>query len=666
MTEHQRGPVLHQPVRPARREITARTVMLSVALAILLAAANAYLGLKVGMTVSASIPAAVIAMATLRLFRERSILESNIVQTAASAGEALAAGVIFTLPALVLMGYWAQFRYAETAVIGALGGVLGVLFAVPLRRVLLGHAELSFPEGVATATVLKVGEAAEGRVRLIVSAGLAAAVLKFLQTGLQAVAGSVAGGFTAGKAVIAFGSELSVALLGVGYIVGPNIAFLVFAGGAFAWLVAIPAYTVWAGLPLGADGVPLVGLEAAFQIWSTKIRYIGVGAMLVGGVWALLAVLQPLRAGMRATRLAHSGPGHVLPPSERDLSLRVVIPGTLALAVPLFLTYRLVIDAAALQASPGVYWAVVAGSVLFALLAGFVFSAVAGYMSGLVGSSNNPVSGVTIATVLSSSLLLATVLGAGLGSTVAVDGERAAAAAAVAVLVGAVVCCAAAISGDTMQDLKSGRLLGATPYKQQVMQLVGVLAAALTLAPVLSLLYNAYGLGGSFPRPGMDPAQTLAAPQATLMQAVAMGVFSRQLEWGMVSIGAVIAALVILLDWQLRRRQAAFRTPVLAVAVGIYLPVQLAAAIFVGGVTAHLAHRRHGRTAPRDQNGVLFASGLVAGEAIAGILLAIPFALAQRTDPLRVLPEGLESVSQLLGVALFAAFALWLFRVGRR
>lgn len=649
-----------------RREITARTVALSLALATVLAAANAYLGLKVGMTVSASIPAAVIAMGTLRLFRERSILESNIVQTAASAGEALAAGVIFTLPALLLLGYWSDFHYAETAAVAGLGGVLGVLFAVPLRRALLGHRGLTFPEGVATAEVLKAGESGGRRVYLIAGAGLAAAALKFSQTGLQLLAGSVGGGLTAGRAVFALGSELSVAILGVGYIVGPNIAALVFAGGVFAWLVAIPIYTAWAGLPLGPDGAPLTALDAAFQIWSTKIRYIGVGAMLVGGVWALFAVLEPLRAGIRAARSARPHTGQLPPPTERDLSLRIVMPGALALAVPLFLVYRFVIEPGTLNVPPAAYWTAITLGVVFALAAGFVFSAVAGYMSGLVGSSNNPVSGVTIATVLTSSLMLLAVLGAGLGPAATVDGERAAAAASAAILVGAVVCCAAAIAGDTMQDLKAGQLVGATPYKQQIMQLVGVLAAALTLAPVLGLLYNAYGLGGSFPRPGMDPAQTLAAPQATLMQAVALGVFSRRLEWGMVGIGAAIAVLIILLDGHLRRRGAGFRTPVLAVAVGIYLPVQLAAAIFVGGITAYWSGRGRSTETPGRQRGILLASGLVAGEAIAGIALAIPFALAQRTDILRLLPEGFEAVSDLLGVVVFAGFALWLYRVGRR
>ena len=319
-----------------------------------------------------------------------------------------------------------------------------------------------------------------------------------------------------------------------------------------------------------------------------------------------------------------------------------------------------------MAAPAATYWSVLVLSVLFALVAGFVFSAVAGYMSGLVGSSNNPVSGVTVATVLTSSLMLLAILGLGLGSALPVDGERAGAAAAAAVLVGAVVCCAAAISGDTMQDLKAGQLLGATPYKQQLMQLVGVLAAAMTLAPVLGLLYSAYGLGGSLPRPGMDPAQSLAAPQATLMQAVALGVFSRRLEWGMVAIGAAIAVLIVLLDRHLRRREAAVRAPVLAVAVGIYLPVPLAAAILAGGLTAYLAGRGRGTGAGGQRHGVLFASGLVAGEAIAGILLAIPFALAQRTDILRLLPRGFEGISELVGAAVFAGFAVWLYRVGRR
>ncbi len=652
----------------AQREITVRAVIISLVLSMLLAAANAYLGLKVGMTVSASIPAAVISMGVLRLFRDRGILENNIVQTAASAGEALAAGVIFTLPALVLLGHWSDFDYFETATIAALGGVLGVLFAVPLRRVLLTHQGLRFPEGVATAEVLRAGESGGRGLHLIAGAGLAAAALKFTQTGLQVFAGSVVGSASAGRAVFTLGSELSVALLGVGYIVGLNIAVLVFAGGVFAWLVAIPIHTAWVGLPIGSDGMTLTGLDAAYRIWSTKIRYMGVGAMLVGGVWALFSVLAPLRAAIhaarRATGLAESASRHR---TDRDLPFRLVLPGALALAVPLFAVYRFVIDPGALQTSPVAYWMILLFGVLFALTAGFVFSAVAGYMSGLVGSSNNPVSGVTIATVLTASLLLLAISGAGLDASGTVDGVRASAAASAAILVGAVVCCAAAISGDTMQDLKAGSLVGATPYKQQLMQIVGVLAAALVLAPVLSLLYNAYGLGGAFPREGMDPAQALAAPQATLMKSLATGVFSRRLEWDMVGIGAAIAVLVIVLDHHLQRRGLSFRLPVLALAVGIYLPVQLSTAILIGGLIADFSRRGRSLSRGEGQGGVLFASGLIAGEAIAGILLAFPFALAQRTDVLRVIPVGeFTMLSQLLGSTVFLAFAVWLYRVGRR
>jgi len=385
-----------------------------------------------------------------------------------------------------------------------------------------------------------------------------------------------------------------------------------------------------------------------------------VGAMLVGGVWALLSILRPLRTAIRGIPAHEDGASGEVPRTERDIPLAVILPGALALAVPLFFVYRAAIDPQSLAASSGVYGGVLVSGLLFALTAGFLFSAVAGYMSGLVGSSNNPISGVTIATVLATSLILLGILGAGDG----LDPARASAGASATILVGAVVCCAAAIAGDTMQDLKAGQLVGATPYKQQLMQLVGVLAAALTLAPVLSLLYNAYGLGGMFPREGMDPAQALAAPQATLMQSVALGVFARDLEWGMVAVGAAIAAGVVGLDLALRRRGSRFRTPVLAVAVGIYLPLQLSAAIFAGGTVAYLAGRARRHTGDRGVGrGVLLASGLVAGEAIAGILLAIPFALAQRTDVLRVAPEGFDMGSQALGAAAFVLLGVWLYRV---
>lgn len=666
-----------EPVVPATEsppEITIKALFLGVFLSALLAAANAYLGLKVGMTVSASIPAAVISMAILRMFRQSNILENNIVQTAASAGESLAAGVIFTLPALIILGYWQSFSFLPTMAIALLGGVLGVLFTIPLRRALIIEGGLQFPEGVATGEVLKAGATGSNGARLIAMAGLAGAFLKLSQTGFKAVSARITGSVTAGGSVFGFGTELGVALLAVGYIVGINIAILVFAGGLISWLFGIPIYMAVADPDTLKSIIgDSTGYEAAEALWGERIRYMGVGAMATGGIWALLSLLGPIRAGIRssleAMRRARSGENDV-PRTERDTPINIVFLGTLALAVPIFVLFWFVVDRQALGITAGLHLATIAFGALFALVAGFLFSSVAGYMAGLVGSSNNPISGVTIATILAISLILLALLGTQIDFSV--DRAKALVAAATAIMVGGVVCCAASIAGDNMQDLKTGQLVGATPYKQQIMQIVGVVVAAVAIAPVLDLLFSAYGLGDVFPREGMNPAEALRAPQATLMKAVSIGVLLGGLPWGMIGIGAAIAVAIIILDQILKARGSSFRTPVLAVAVGIYLPLELSVPIFVGGLIAYAAGRAiaglsQEEKSQSNQRGLLFASGLITGEALVGILLAIPFAATQSTTVLALpLGEGFAPVADVLGMAGLTLFCVWLYRVARR
>ena len=670
------------PASQSLPEITVKAIILGFILSAVLAGANAYLGLKVGLTVSASIPAAVMSMAILRFFRTSNILENNIVQTAASAGESLAAGVIFTLPALLMLQYWQGFDFLATMSIALTGGVLGVLFTIPLRRALIIEAQLQFPEGVATGEVLKAGSEGGEGARYIALAGIAGALLKLFQTGFRLVADSAAGAVQAGRAVFGYGTELGVALLGVGYIVGLNIAVLVFAGGLISWLFGIPIYTAMASPEeLAAITGGATGYDAALAVWSGRIRYLGVGAMALGGVWALLSLVKPIRDGIRssldAVRQARSGNRADIARTERDTPIHIVLWGTLAMSIPIFISFLFIVDQEALGITGGLYWATLAGGLIFALLAGFLFASVAGYMAGLVGSSNNPISGVTIATILSISLLLLWALGSQINF--AVDAMQATTAAATAILVGAVVCCAAAIAGDNMQDLKAGYLVGATPFKQQIMQVVGVVAAALVLAPILDLLFQAYGLGDVFPREGMDPSQALQAPQATLMSSVADGVFRQNLPWNMIMIGALIAAAIIAADKYLERRGAGFRAPVLAVAVGIYLPLELTVPIFAGGLIAFLAQRslrRRKRQMGGDnayeeavqrakRRGLLFASGLITGEALVGILLAIPFAAAQSTQVLALAPEGFAPFANVLGLVAFGCFIAWLYRVAR-
>jgi putative OPT family oligopeptide transporter len=603
-----------RPVVPATvslPEITLKAVVLSVILAAVLAAANAYLGLFAGMTVSASIPAAVASMAILRLFRRSNILENNIVQTAASSGEALAAGVIFTIPALLLVGYWQAFDYWQTTVIAAVGGLLGVLFTIPLRRALIVTARLQFPEGVATAEVLKVGAAdrleggrttGTGDFRALFSAALLGGAVKFGESGMRLWAESLEGAAQVGRTLLYAGLNLSPALLAVGFIIGLHTAVVVFLGGIVGWVILMPAYGLLYGLPLDRTG-----LAAATAIWSEHIRYVGIGAMLTGGLYTLTKLREPVWKSLQTLRESYRAAGSsgsaAVARTERDAPLLwIVVPFALAL-VPMAWIYT------------GVVTSPLIGLVMTAVmaLAAFLFSAVAAYMAGLVGSSSNPVSGVTIATIMCAALLLVLFMGAGHP-----------AGPAAALVIGAVVCCAAAMGGDNLQDLKTGHLVGATPWKQQVMQVVGVLTGAVVLAPVLSLLQAKYGIGDAtsgHPHP-------LSAPQATLMASLTRTVFGAGLPWDLVGFGAAIGLAVILLDRRLEARGRAFRLPVLAVALGIYLPLKLSAAICLGGVIAVLAGRGTGEGNAPSRRGLLFAAGLITGEALMGILLAIPMALA--------------------------------------
>ena len=625
--------------RASLPEITVKALLLGVVLSAVLAGANAYLGLLAGMTVSASIPAAVISMAVLRMFRRSNILESNIVQTAASAGESLAAGVIFTFPALLMLGAWTRFEYWQTTIIAAVGGILGVLFTVPLRRALIVEAKLTFPEGLATAEVLQVGRRAGAGILHILIGGAMGALFKLGQAGLGLWKGSVEYAMRSGSSVAYIGTGLAPALAAVGYIVGINIAVLVFIGGAMNWFVAVPILAGSALWPVN-EGQSIAPDAYAWQLWSTQTRYIGVGAMIVGGLWAIVrlwpSLMKSIRSSLAAYRATRLGGAADLPRTEQDTPIQWIAPAIVLSVVPLFLIFRAVVGDTMIAAVMAVVM----------LAAGFLFSAVAAYMAGVVGSSNNPISGVTIATILASALLL---LGLGM------DG---AAGPAAAILIGGVVCCAAAIGGDNLQDLKTGHVVGATPWKQQVMQVVGVLAAAVVIAPILSLLHEAYGIGVAT-EAHPDP---LKAPQATLMAAVAKGVFTWKLPWAMIGIGAGLAVAIIVLDLILEKRRSNFRTPVLAVAVGVYLPLELGAAIFLGGLVAWAASR--GRAGGDKQKGVLLAAGLITGEALLGILLAIPIVLNKGTNPLQIaLPGGAPAWP---GAILFVAVLTALFVVSRR
>lgn len=644
-----------QPLPP---QLTARAIVLAVILAMILAAANTYLGLFAGLTIASAIPAAVVSMAVLRVLGGSGVLENNIVATGGSAGSSLAAGVIFTIPALVILGYWDDFDFAWVLAIAGLGGVLGVLFSVPLRRSLIIEQQLAFPEGKAAAEVLRTGEDPARGLRILVSGALGGALAKLAAgSGLRLIPDTAAAAGYAGSSIAYFGTNLSPALLGVGYIVGLNIGAVVLSGGMLSWNIAIPIYGA-----LFLDGNPALAQEiaragdaetAAGLIWSRQIRYLGVGAMLVGGLWALVSlrssILSGVRSGLAATRAAAGGAA--IAHTEQDLPMKGVLVGIVLFTLPLLALYQSIVGSLAVSLP----------MTIIMVVAGFLFCSVSAYMSGLVGSSNNPVSGITIATILFAAVVLLGLMGrdAALGPVAAI-------------MIGAVVCCAACIAGDNLQDLKAGYILGATPWRQQTMLAIGAAASALVMAPVLNLLASAYGIGV----PSAAHPDPLIAPQATLMASVAKGLFGGALPWTMIAIGAAIGAAIIALDETLKARGAGFRVPVLAAAVGIYLPLDLTVPIFLGGLLAWSAERTllaggtHG-VAPSPEEaerlgrrGMLFAAGMITGEALLGIFIAIPIVTSGRADVL-ALPEGLQ-FGGWLGLVILAALALWLYRTATR
>ncbi|HEY5972581.1 MAG TPA: oligopeptide transporter, OPT family [Pseudoxanthomonas sp.] len=632
-------------------QLTLRAVLLAVVLAVILSAANAYLGLFAGLTIATAIPAAVVSMGVLRLLGGGTILENNIVQTGASAGSSIAAGVIFTIPALIILGYWQDFKYSWVLAIAGLGGLLGVLFSVPLRRSMIVEDPLPFPEGKAAAEVLKAGENPGPGLKILgVSAAIGALVKLAAESGLRMIPDNAAGAGFFGKYLGYMGTGLSPALLGVGYIVGLNIGIVVLSGSILAYNIAIPFYHAFlaSGDPeMAAKLAGKTAAEAAAIIRGDKIRYLGVGTMLVGGIWTLFSLRKSLLSGVKSgIAAARKGSGGAdLPETERDLPMKWMLIALVVFVIPLALLYQAIVG----------QWTVSIPMTIIMIVAGFLFVSVSAYLAGLVGSSNNPVSGITIATILFASVVLMLLLGS--------DSKIGAVA---AIMIGAVVCCAAAVGGDNLQDLKAGYIVGATPWKQQLMLGIGAFSCALIMAPVLNLLAQAYGIGDPT-RPG-----SLQAPQATLMASVAQGLFGGKLPWDMIIAGGVIGALVIAFDNWLKSRNSSFRVPVLAAAIGIYLPLELMVPIFLGGLLAYFVEKRHGIVGTHDESlrdrvhrpGVLFSAGLITGEALMGIAIAIPIVVSERADVLAL--PGQFHFGQFVGLAVLAVVGWLIYRTGAK
>lgn len=650
-------------------ELTLRGMLLGAVLTVVFTAANIYLGLKVGLTFASSIPAAVISMAVLRHCRGANVLENNMVQTQASAAGTLSA-IIFILPGLLMIGHWQGFPFRLTAAVCGVGGLLGVLYTIPLRRVMVVDSPLPYPEGVAAAEILRVGELArekgngeaiaqgKAQAREIAFGGMLAAAVTLCSSGFRLLAESFTAWISLGAAAVRLSVGFSLALVGAGYLIGLAAGLAILLGLVIAWGVIVPWLTMQA-TPAADQTLPAL----AMSLWRQQVRFFGAGTIGVAALWTLATLARPMWDGIRtALEAVHLGNG-AAPRTERDLSPRTILAVGLASLLVLLLAFHRFLTAADSGLGPLAYAVLVLGCVLFAAIFGFLIAAAAGYMAGLVGSSSSPISGIGILAVILVSLMLLAFGGAVPQLTVANEGKLAV---ALALFTTSVVVAIAAISNDNLQDLKTGYLVGATPWRQQVALMIGCVVGALVIPPVLELLYQAYGFAGALPRPNMDPAQALSAPQATLMTAIAMGIFHATLEWKMILGGVVLGAVLILVD-RLLRRSGSGSLPVLAVGLGIYLPPTIGMTLVVGALLGHaveraLARREAGEREEPRRRGVLLASGFIVGESLMGIVLAALIAGTGKEAPLALVGEGFEPVAQWLGLAVLAAVCILFYR----
>lgn len=644
-------------------EASLRGILLGVLLTLVLATANAWLALKLGILTSASIPAAIISMGVLRFFKQPTILENNVVQTVASAGEAVAGGIVYTIPALIIIGFWDGFDYFTNFFIAATGGILGVLFSIPLRRVLVHDPALKFPEGKAIAEVLKSSAGNVG-VRDIFLGGIFGAVLELFQSGFKLIAGSWHYWFSAGQAVFGLGAGFAATMLGAGYMVGFAMAASIFIGAVIAWLIVLPLTSLYYPELLSQYSAQ----EVSSVLWNTKLRYLGIGAMLFAGLWTFMQLVRPLCQSMgNSLRKFHHKPIALSTQrTEMDVPSRFIIAGIAVMAVFLYCFFRQVfpLEQTGVQGSHANLLVVFA--VAYVLLIGFLFSVITAWFSGMVGVTASPGSSVVIAGMLFAAWLLLAFIDRIV--PLPFSPQQLQALEAITIIIGSVVTGIAAIANDNTQDLKVGHLVGATPWKQQLMLLLGVVVASLIIPPVMQLLFNVYGIAGVMPAEGMDINASLPAPTAALMAAVTEAVFSHSLPWNFMMMGAGII-LAVLVFIRILRIHKIIKLSILGIAIGMYLPLSTTVALFLGGLIALMNDIRLKKKIldpvaleHKRQKGTLIACGLVAGAALMDVCLAIPFSLAHSPDILSLAGPGWTPWALVAGIISILVLAVWMVR----
>jgi putative OPT family oligopeptide transporter len=661
------SPAKHVPLAAAPRvELTLRGLVLGVVITVVFTAANVYFGLKAGLTFATSIPAAVISMALLRGLKGMTVQENNIVQTVASAAGTLSS-VIFVLPGMVIIGWWTGFPYWVSCAICALGGILGVMYSIPLRRALVTQSDLPYPEGVACAEVLKVGggENADAAAVEESRTGLAAVLWGAVVSGVFACivatrifASDVVRYFRFGgerSAVTGFDFLLSFALFAVGHLVGLWVGIAMFVGALIGWVWGVPHFSA-----LANSVEPMAQL--AQHTWSHQVRFVGAGTIAVAAVWTLAKLVKPVIAGLRtamaASRARAAGNAALLPRTEQDIPIGYVAVISLACMVPIGALI------AHFSASSGLgdhMFVMVISALVYIALMSFFVSAVCGYMAGLIGSSNSPLSGIGILVVIGAALLLVPLIRSGL------PGSAGTALVAYALFVTAVVFTVAAIANNNLQDLKTGQLVDATPWKQQVALVIGVIAGAAIIPPILDLLNHAYGFAGA---PGPHHEHPLPAPQAGLISALAQGVIQHNVDWSLIRIGAFIGVLVIIADEILRRSTKKAHLSPLAVGLGIYLPTQSTLMVVCGAVVGWYFDRRAERASKPEatkQLGVLLASGMIVGEGLVGVIISAFVAFSGKDFPLALVgDEFADNAAVWIGSGVFALTVFLLYRWAAR
>ena len=656
-------------------ELTFRGILLGMFLTVIFTASNVYLGLKVGLTFSSAIPSAVISMAVLKMFKDSNILENNMVQTQASAAGTLSA-IIFIIPGMLMIGYWQHLEFWETLLVSACGGCLGVLFTIPLRRAMVVHSDLPYPEGVAAAEILKVGEGSKeskSGMKTILSGGIISSVVTLFTSGFGILADSLSVWFSVGRGMTQLSLGYSSALIGAGYLIGITSGLALLFGILIAWAGFVPYFTL--------TEIPAAGQtmqEFAKEVYSDRVRLIGAGAMGVAAIWTLLTLAKPVIDGMKEAfaSVQMSQSERETHRTDTDMSMKSIGITFLVTLVGIFGVFYSFVMPAGLPFNQSL--AIIFIGVFVAVVTGFLVASACAYMAGLIGSSSSPISGIGILAIIISSIAVFAVCNS-FGIFDLPGGEKFAT--ATAIFITSIILAVACISNDNVQDLKTGLLVGATPARQQIALIIGCVVGAFVIAPVMNLLYEAYGFPGAMPRPGMDPEEVLAAPQAALMTTIAQGIFSSSLDWQYIQVGIVLGIILVALNVFLTRNTK-FALPPLAVGIGIYLPPELQTPLVVGAVLGHfldkkIRSRNSGQSAEvveeKVQNGkrrgTLLASGFIVGESLIGVLIAALIVISVSNggsdDPLgMVSPDFANSLTaEILGLAVLIATLAYFCKV---